>query len=173
MHKSISIVIFLIQINFISGFSQTKIELNNETQYSNLSVENQTVDSNIETQKTLLNEYVEAPADTISKTDKGYFIGTKALTKQQLLEILKSNNASNQVYKKAETWSYILFVPAIIGGAMVGYPLGRAAGGGDFNAPVFGIGAGVVTATLISAALIDSSTLKKSIKAYNKSVLSK
>lgn len=173
MYKLFSLVIFLIQINLISGFSQSNIELFNETQNLNLSLENQIVNSNIETQKTILNESIETSADTISKTDKGYFLGTKAITKKQLLEILKSNSESNKINKKAETWGYVLLVPAMVGGALLGYPLGVAAGGGDFNAPVFGIGAGVVTATLIAAALIDSSTLKKSIKAYNKSVFSK
>lgn len=171
--KKIKLLIFLIQVYSVSSFSKPNNDFCQDSHKLILDSKNSIVTSNIVINESILNKSIEIFADTISKTKEGYFLGTKLISKRQLIETLKSNSESKKEYKKAEIWTYILLVPAVVGGAMVGYPLGLAAGGGDINAPVLGIGLGIVASTLITSALIESSAFKKSIKAYNKSISTK
>ncbi len=172
MKKSITFLVLLF-FTFVSLLAQP---------YTTVLCENQ----NYEIQKDTLslnelnrvinaeNKYIiETSIDTISKNKNGYFLGTKPLSKKELINVLKSNNESNKVLKKSRIIGYILYVPAFIGGFMIGAPLGASIRGGKLDTPVFGIGVAVTTATLISSALIESSGHKKASKAYNKAVLGK
>lgn len=68
--------------------------------------------------------------DTFIKTGKTIFWVQK-ISKVDLNKVLMSNSTSKKEFEIAETWSYILVVPAIIGGFMFGYSLGAAIGGKD------------------------------------------
>lgn len=149
MKKVYLLVTIIFQIGLVSGYSQT---------------------AEMDKPATVL----ETKVDTISKTKRGYFIGTKALaTKKDLILLLKSNPASKKVYNKSETLEYILLVPALIGGFMIGHPLGASLAGKEMNLPLLGAGIGITAATLITSTMLENSGTKKAIKAYNKHVLDK
>jgi hypothetical protein len=68
----------------------------------------------------------------------------KVLKPREVLVLLESNPEAYQEFKKAKTNLAVANVFGFIGGAMIGWPLGAAAGGGDVQWGVVGAGAGVV-----------------------------
>ena len=67
----------------------------------------------------------------------------KVLKPREVLVLLESNPEAYQEFKKAKTNLAVANVFGFIGGAMIGWPLGAAAGGGEVQWGVVGAGAGV------------------------------
>jgi len=70
------------------------------------------------------------------------------LTGTELMEKLKANPAAYTEMKKARTNQTFSSLFSGVGGFMVGWPLGTAAGGGDPNWTLAGIGAGLIVAAI-------------------------
>lgn len=87
----------------------------------------------------------------------------KNLSGKQLTELMKSNNEALELIKSAnssKTWATIL---GGAGGALIGFPIGTAIGGGDAKWELAGIGA----ALLLVAIPISNNYNKKSKKAVD------
>lgn len=85
------------------------------------------------------------------------------LSGKKLLELMKGNNEALQLMKSAnssKTWSVIL---GGAGGALIGFPVGTAIGGGDAKWELAGVGA----ALILIAIPISNSYNKKSKKAVD------
>jgi hypothetical protein len=65
-----------------------------------------------------------------------------------LMEKLRENPAAFSEMKKARTNQTFSAIFSGVGGFMVGWPLGTAAGGGDANWTLAGIGAGLIVAAI-------------------------
>jgi hypothetical protein len=78
------------------------------------------------------------------------------------------NNAQvNNSFSSSKTWFTVANVFGGVGGAMIGWPIGQAIGGGKFNTPLFA--AGVAVAGIGFALLpISRSNLADAVRAYNK-----
>jgi hypothetical protein len=80
--------------------------------------------------------------------DRG-FLGNKFRQDGNLLKpgsvqnVLLDHPESRSDASAARTWTYVALVPAAAGGFMLGWPVGAALAGGDFNAPLFFTGVGV------------------------------
>ncbi len=85
----------------------------------------------------------------------------KTLNMDELTTQLNTNEESAQLIKKAKSQSTIASILGGIGGALVGYPVGTAIGGGEPNWVLAGVGAGVIAVGIP----ISSSANKKSRKA--------
>ena len=114
--------------------------------------------------------YGQTATDSISmkKVFGGYqfFKGKQALNMNQLAKSLKSNEkAYNQIKSALPTYTLALIIGSV-GGAMVGWPLGAAVGGGDPNWTMAGIGAGLI---VISIPLSESfnKKAKQAVDTYN------
>lgn len=95
-----------------------------------------------------------------------YFKGEEKISQSQLLTILKSEDYSANLaaqYKTNYTVAQVLAFPA---GALMGWPIGGAIGGGEFNVAIFSIGLALITTTYILSSRAERQ-LKKSIAAYN------
>lgn len=83
-----------------------------------------------------------------------------------LMEKLKENPAAFTEMKKARTNQAFSSVFSGIGGFMVGWPIGTAAGGGDPNWTLAGIGAGLIVAA-IPFEIAFSKRARNAINTYN------
>jgi hypothetical protein len=70
--------------------------------------------------------------------------GGVVLKPKQVLGIMESNPAAFAEFKKAKSNNDAAQVIGFIGGALVGWPLGSALGGGDPNWALAGAGAGLI-----------------------------
>ncbi len=68
----------------------------------------------------------------------------KALTMSQLVTTMKSNPTSYKLIKSAKSNNLLAMVLGGVGGALIGYPLGTALGGGEPKWVLAGVGAGLV-----------------------------
>ncbi len=93
------------------------------------------------------------------------------LTGTELMEKLKTNPAAYTEMKKARTNQAFSSLFSGVGGFMVGWPLGTAAGGGDANWTLAGIGAGLIVAA-IPFEIAFNKRARNAINTYN-SALSK
>ena len=93
--------------------------------------------------------------------------GSTVLNPKDVLSIMESDPEAHAAFKKAKANYDAAGVLAAIGGALIGYPIGTAIGGGD---PQWGLAAGGVAIILIALPL--NSAFKKNaniaIDLYNK-----
>ncbi len=73
-----------------------------------------------------------------------YFLGNKRLNNRDLQLKLKSNAEATALMKQARTNNTFASIFSFAGGALIGYQLGAALGGGEPNWGVAGIGAGLI-----------------------------
>lgn len=78
------------------------------------------------------------------KFGTNYIYQGKKLNPRQLLNVMEVNPEAYDVMKKAKRNYDAAQVFSFIGGALIGYPIGTAIGGGDPNWLLAGIGVGVV-----------------------------
>lgn len=94
--------------------------------------------------------------------------GTK-MTMKDLVQTMKADAKSYQLIKKAQSDNTIASIIGFAGGALVGWPVGAAIGGGDPNWTLAAIGAGLI----VVAIPIGSGANKKAnlaVETYNKSL---
>ena len=90
----------------------------------------------------------------------------KALTPNQMMNIVQSNPAAYQEMKIAKGNYGPGSVLGFAGGFMVGYPIGTALAGGEANWALAGIGAGLIVASIpFSTAYVRHT--KKAVEYYN------
>lgn len=80
-----------------------------------------------------------------------------------VLEIMKSNSEAYDLMKKSTSQASGATIVSMIGGGLVGWPIGTALGGGDPNWALAGAGLGVITLS----AIIYSSAQKKATQAVS------
>ena len=90
----------------------------------------------------------------------------KALSVAQLTDLMKENKEAYSLMKSAktnQTWGMIL---GAAGGALVGYPIGTAIGGGEPKWALAGAGAALIVATIPIVKNFNKKT-KKAVELYN------
>ncbi len=85
----------------------------------------------------------------------------KSLKFSEMESMMKSNTEAYQLIKSAKTNNGMAMVLGGVGGALIGWPLGTAMGGGEPNWTLAGIGAGLVVVSIP----ISSKANKKALKA--------
>lgn len=83
---------------------------------------------------------------TLKKVTGGYqfFQADKMLTANQLVNAVKSNEQAYTIIKTAKSSYSFASVLGFAGGALVGWPLGTAMGGGEPEWAMAGLGAGLI-----------------------------
>lgn len=90
----------------------------------------------------------------------------KNLTLGQMQEVMKNNTDAFNLIKSAktnQTWGMIL---GTAGGALVGFPVGTAIGGGDPEWALAGVGAALIVATIPIVKNFNKKT-SKAVELYN------
>lgn len=91
------------------------------------------------------------------------------MTMRDLARTVESNQQAFDLMKKAQSTSALASVIAYTGGALIGWPIGTAIGGGDPNWALAGIGAGLVVIGLpISSGA--NKNAKQAVELYNSSL---
>ncbi|MEP4532050.1 MAG: hypothetical protein ABJ004_03115 [Cyclobacteriaceae bacterium] len=105
---------------------------------------------------------------TSKKVFGGYTFsqGDKTLTINQLLSTMKENPEAYDLMKSAKSTTDAANVLGVIGGFMIGWPLGSAIGGGEPNWALAGIGAGVL-AVGIPVSISANRKLLNAVDRYN------
>ena len=92
------------------------------------------------------------PADTISikQVFGGYqfYQGEQRLNMNQLVNTMKPNEQAYKQIKSAQSTYTLASIVGFAGGAMVGWPLGAAMGGGEPNWSMAGIGAELIVVSI-------------------------
>lgn len=97
-------------------------------------------------------------------TKNGHF-----MTMGELANTLKTNSEAYELIKPAKSNNTLATILGVGGGALIGWPIGTALGGGDPNWVLAGVGAGL----LVIAIPISSSANKKAkeaVELYNSSL---
>lgn len=109
-------------------------------------------------------------ADTIvlKKVLGGYEVrqNGKILTMNQLSYAVMADEIATYEMKKAVATNSFGSIFAYVGGALIGYPVGWAIGGGKMNWSMFGIGIGLSTFTIPISRSINR-RIKTAVEAYN------
>ncbi|CAM1351898.1 hypothetical protein [Tenacibaculum crassostreae] len=98
-----------------------------------------------------------------------YSVDGKALSMKEMINLMESNTKALALMKKAKSNTTLATVLGGVGGALIGFPIGTAIGGGDANWTLAGVGAGLV----IVAIPIASGANKKAnqaVELYNSSL---
>lgn len=104
--------------------------------------------------------------------EKDFWEGTKfiqneeRITVAELSDVLESNTEAFELFKKAKTNGIIATIFSAAGGALIGYQIGTAVGGGDPNWVLAGVGAGSI-AISIPISINASKQVKQAIGIYN------
>ena len=87
---------------------------------------------------------------TMKKVFGGYhfYQADKKLTMRELVKTMEPNEQAYKQIKKAQSTNGLAMAFAFTGGALVGFPLGTAIGGGDPNWALVGIGAGLIVVSI-------------------------
>jgi ABC-type cobalt transport system substrate-binding protein len=96
--------------------------------------------------------YSQTATDTISLVKSmgtyQFYQGRDKLTVSQVKKLMKTNEPAYKKIKAADSNRVISSILGGIGGFMIGYPLGTAAGGGKPEWAMLGIGAGFVAVAI-------------------------
>ncbi|CAA0234271.1 hypothetical protein [Tenacibaculum maritimum] len=91
------------------------------------------------------------------------------MTMGKLVKVMKSNSEALKFMKKAKSNNVLASILGGAGGALIGFPIGTAIGGGDANWTLAGIGAGLVAIGIpISSGA--NKNAKKAVELYNASL---
>lgn len=90
----------------------------------------------------------------------------KTLTAGELRNQMNTNAESAELMRKAQVNNTFATIFGAAGGALVGYPIGTAIGGGDANWTLAGVGAGLV-AVAIPFSISANKRSKEAIDIYN------
>lgn len=93
---------------------------------------------------------------------------TRKLDENQLEKIVLSikDEEATRLFKKSQSLGYAALPFAMIGGTLIGWPVGSKIGGGEFNTTVFASGCGVLTFGLVLGIMADR-VMIKSVERYN------
>jgi outer membrane lipoprotein SlyB len=93
----------------------------------------------------------------------------RRITMGNLVKAMESNSEALNFMKKAKSNNIIASILGGAGGALIGFPIGTAIGGGDANWTLAGIGAGLVAIGIPISSSANKNG-KKAIKLYNLSL---
>lgn len=96
----------------------------------------------------------------------GFWENDRKLTNAELMKILSAHPSAHAEMKKARTNQAFSFVFSFTGGALIGWPIGTAAGGGDPNWTLAAVGAGLV-AIAIPFEIAFNKRAKNAVNLYN------
>jgi outer membrane lipoprotein SlyB len=91
------------------------------------------------------------------------------MTMGALVKAMESNSDALEFMKKAKSNNVFASILGGVGGALIGFPIGTAIGGGDANWTLAGIGAGLVAIGIPISSGVHKNT-KKAIDLYNSSL---
>ncbi len=120
-----------------------------------------------------ISSFCQTNVDSIHIVKKGLeyscFADGFQLKPDNMKFIMRNNSESLNYLKKVQTSSIISFGMGYLGGALIGWPIGTAIGGGEPNWIIALVGCGVVAATI---PIVNSSNrnLKKAVDCYNRGV---
>ncbi len=93
----------------------------------------------------------------------------KPMTMRDLANTMESNPDAFELIKKARTNNTLASILGGAGGALIGFPLGQALGGGDANWALAGVGAGLIVIGIpISSGA--GKKVKQAVELYNSSL---
>jgi hypothetical protein len=95
-----------------------------------------------------------------------YWKDNNNISKLQFTSMLKQNPAAFTELKKARTNSAFSTLFSSAGGFLIGWPVGTAAGGGDANWAMAGVGAGLVLVA-IPFEIAFNKRMKNAVNTYN------
>ncbi len=114
--------------------------------------------------------YGQTATDSISikKVAGGYkfYHGEKKLNLNQLVIMLEPNEKAHKQIKSAQSTNTLATILGFAGGFMVGWPLGTAAGGGEPNWAVAGVGAGLIVFSIPMSQKFNKQA-KEAVDTYN------
>lgn len=90
----------------------------------------------------------------------------KTLTMNELTTQLNTNEESADLIKKAKSQNTFASILGGAGGALIGFPIGTAIGGGEANWVVAGVGAGILAVAIPLSASANKKT-KQAVEIYN------
>ncbi len=91
------------------------------------------------------------------------------MTMGDLVKVMESNSEALNFMKKAKSNNLLASILGGAGGALIGFPIGTAIGGGDANWTLAGIGAGLVAIGIPISSNVNKKA-KKAIELYNSSL---
>jgi outer membrane lipoprotein SlyB len=91
------------------------------------------------------------------------------MTMGKLVKAMESNSEALKFMKKAKSNNVIASIISGAGGALIGFPIGTAIGGGDANWTLAGIGAGLVAISIPISSGVNKNA-KKAVELYNSSL---
>jgi hypothetical protein len=111
--------------------------------------------------------YSQAIGQDLKMEKNKFYDGTKELRPAEVLELMKPNAEAYKEFKKARGNNGFAQVLGFAGGALIGWPIGTALGGGD---PQWGLAAGGAGLILLAIPLTISykKHAEKAIDLYNK-----
>lgn len=114
--------------------------------------------------------YGQSSIDSISmkKVFGGYqfYQGEKRLNMNQLVNVMEPNEQAYKEIKSAQSNYAFATIVGCVGGAMVGWPIGTAIGGGEPNWAVAGIGAGLIVVSIPITQSFNKKA-KQAVNTYN------
>ena len=91
------------------------------------------------------------------------------MTMGKLVNAMESNSEALTFMKKAKSNNVLASILGGAGGALIGFPIGTAIGGGDANWTVAGIGAGLVAIGIPISSGVNKN-VNKAVELYNSSL---
>lgn len=88
------------------------------------------------------------------------------LTMNDLVKTMESNQQAFELIKEAQSCNVLASIIGGAGGALIGFPLGTAAGGGEANWTLAGIGAGLVVIGIPISSKVNKKS-KRAVEIYN------
>jgi len=97
-----------------------------------------------------------------------YTLNGKKMSMRDLVEVMNSNSEALRYIQKAKSNNIMASILGGAGGALIGFPIGTAIGGGDPNWTLAGIGAGLIAIGIPVSSSANKNT-QKAIDLYNSS----
>ena len=93
------------------------------------------------------------------------------MTMSDLVNVMESNSEALNFMKKAKSNNVLVSILGGAGGALIGWPIGTAIGGGDANWTLAGIGASLVVISIPISSNVNKNA-KKAVELYNSTLKS-
>ncbi len=115
--------------------------------------------------------YGQSGQDTIAVTNHGsyYIYNGEQLSSPELVNLIMDNPAAYNEYFRAKSNEDVAMVLGIIGGSLIGWPLGTEMGGGDPEWAIAGVGAGILAIAIPFAVTAKKQTIR-AIRLYNEGI---
>jgi len=108
---------------------------------------------------------------TLKKSFFGYkfYMNGRAYPIDQIADLMKTNNEAYQLIRATRSNNTVSGIVGFIGGALMGWPIGRALGGEEMNWKIFALGA-AITGVSIPISISAANKAKQAVKVWNSSL---